>query len=399
MTRRRRPDSPPSPRAPGRRDPPPPPRPQPLTDDVFAIVAPGLEAALADELEAFGVAARTEAGGATFRADRRALYTLHLHARVAGRFWVRVGRFKVTTLEALGDAVRALPWDRYVWPRQEVDVRVTAHRSRLRHRESVAKKVALAVADAARVPRRTEDRRPTREAVAVLVRLEDDVCTVSVDASGEHLHRRGWRTEAGEAPLRENLAAAVLWLAGWRPGEPLLDPMCGAGTFPIEAAGVASGVPAGRGRRFAFEGWPSHDEALWRAVTGEPDEPPVVGPIVGSDRDARVLDVARANARRARVTDVVRFFEADAAAAPAPPGTGLVVANPPYGARLPDAKPAWRALGELLRGPCAGWRWAILCPHPSLLAAARLTPSPVATFPNGGLRITLHVGAPLDPAR
>ncbi len=358
---------------------------------MFAVVAPGLESALVDELQAFGVSPTVVPGGATFRADRRTLYALHLHARVAGRFWLRVGSFPAATLEVLGERVRALPWERWVYPRQVVDVRVTAHRSRLRHREAVAKKVAFAIADAARVPRRTDDRKPVRTPIAVLIRLEDDRCTVSVDASGELLHRRGWRTEAGEAPLRENLAAAVLWLAGWRPGEPLLDPMCGSGTFPIEAAQIAAGSPAGKGRPFAFQGWPEHDPALWASVNAEPNDPPVAGPIVGSDRDARVLVAARANAKRAGVASLVQFLEADASSAPVPPGRGLVIVNPPYGARLPDAKPAWRALGELLRGPCAGWRWAVLCPHPSLLAAARLTAAPVATFPNGGLRVTLHV--------
>lgn len=369
----------------------------PPADEVFAVVAPGLEGALVDELEAFGVRPTAEAGGATFRADRRTLYALHLHARVAGRFWLRVGRAPAATLDALGNAVRGMPWERYVGPRQPLDVRVTCHRSRLRHKDTVAKKVAVAIADAARVPRRTDERRPVRTPVAVLVRLEEDVCTLSVDASGEHLHRRGWRTEAGEAPLRESLAAAVLWLSGWRPGEPLLDPMCGSGTFPIEAAGIASGIPAGRGRRFAFEDWPAHDAALWRAVGEEPDPPPVGGPIVGSDRDAAVIAVARANARRAGVAEAVRFAEADAARAPVPEGRGLVVANPPYGARLGDARASWAALGELLRGPCAGWRWAVLCPNPALLAAARLQPAPVATFPNGGLRVTLHVHGPGAP--
>ncbi len=358
------------------------------------MIAPGLEGALVDELEAFGLSTKRDAGGATFRADRRTLYALHLHARVAARFWVRVGSFPAPTLELLGDRARTLPWERYVFPRQEVDVRVTCHRSRLRHKDSVAKKVAHAIADAARVPRRTDDRRPTRAPIAVLVRIEEDVCTLSIDASGELLHRRGWRTEAGEAPLRENLAAAVLWVAGWRPGEPLLDPMCGAGTFPIEAAQIAQGLAAGRGRTFAFQGWPDHDPALWSAVCAEPDDPPVPTPIVGSDRDPRVLAVARANAKRAGVASVLTLAEADAASAPAPAGPGLVIANPPYGERLPDAKPAWRALGDLIRGRCEGWRWAVLCPHPALLAAARLPASPVATFPNGGLRVTLHVGGP-----
>jgi putative N6-adenine-specific DNA methylase len=390
MARRPRPSPPPSRPAPPRAAPPRAP------EEVFAVVAPGLEPALVDELEAFGVSARAEAGGATFRADRRTLYLLHLHARVAGRFWVRVGRFAAPSLDVLGDRVRALPWERYVFPRQPVDVRVTSHGSRLRHKDSVAKKVAFAVSDAARVPRRTDDRRPERSPIAVLVRLDGDECTVSVDASGEHLHRRGWRTEAGEAPLRENLAAAVLWLAGWRPGEPLLDPMCGAGTFVIEAAQIAQSLAAGRGRSFAFQGWPDHDAATWAAVCAEPADPPVPCPILGSDRDERVIATARANAKRAGVAQAVSFAVADATQAVIPPGRGLVIANPPYGARLPEARPAWRALGELLRGPCAEWRWAILCPHPSLLAAAKLPARPVATFPNGGLRVTLHVR---DPAK
>jgi putative N6-adenine-specific DNA methylase len=311
--------------------------------------------------------------------------------------WVRLGSFPATTLDALAAGVRRAPWAQYVWPRQPLVVRVASHRSPLRHKDAVAPNLELAVADALRGPRRSDTTRPSREPVEVLVRIEDDVAELSVDASGELLHRRGWRRDGGEAPLRENLAAACLWLAEWAPGEPLVDPMCGSGTFVIEAATIARGLPPGRDRTFAFERWPSHEARRWTAVRDGRGPDPVPTVIRGSDRDEAAVRAARANARRAGVDVALDVAPVAQIEAPAP--SGLVVANPPYGERIGGATAAWASLGETLRERFGGWRVALLGPSPVLAQRTRLTLEPVATFPNGGLRVSLWIGEVRAPTR
>lgn len=359
----------------------------------FAVVAPGLETTLAAELKGLGASPREVEGGCEFTASRPLLYRVHLHTRIAARVWVRLGEFPAVNLEALAAGARALPWSRYVTAGRPVAVRVSSHRSRLRHANAVAAKVEHAIRDALRGPRRTDQARPVREPLDVLIRIVDDRVEASVDASGENLHRRGWRKDIGEAPLRENLAAAVLALADWDPDEPLVDPMCGSGTLPIEAATIAAGRPPGRDRTFAFQTWPSHDAEAWTALRREHG---AVGRavILGADRDPEVLRAAEANARRAGVADRVRFEACDVAALEAPTGRpGLVVCNPPYGARIRGADAAWGALGRTLRERFDGWRVALLVPEGRLLSKARLRLPRVASFTNGGLRVAVHVGA------
>lgn len=359
-------------------------------DLVFGVIPPGLEPVLADELTDLGAReTEIESGGVSFRAGRELLYRVHRQSRTATRFWVRVGRFRATTLEALAAAVRALPWADYVHPKRTLSVRVASSGSRLSHRDTVANKVELAVRDALRGPRR-EGARPPREPLEILVRIEDDEVEISVDASGERLHIRGWRKDSVTAPIRENLAAAVLWLSGWQPDTPLVDPMCGSGTFLIEGAGIALGHPPGDRRRFAFETWPSFDDALWRQVSRE--EIPAIHPsplVLGCDRDPDAAHAARENAKRAGISATIHAF--DLRELELPEARGTIVSNPPYGERLEKAKPAWRALGSWLSERARGWRVALLSPDPSLPSLAGIKAPAVARFSNGGIRVGIYL--------
>ena len=271
-------------------------------------------------------------------------------------------------------------------------------------RTGVDRKVEHAIRDALRgtradfrAQRGPRGPRTARAPLEVLVRIEGPNVALSVDASGDRLHRRGWRQDVTEAPIRENLAAAILHLAKWRTDEPLVDPMCGSGTFPIEAATIALGIPPGDRRAFAFEGWPSHDPDLWRAVraeTARPD-PHDLPPIVGSDIAEAAVRAARAqrSARRRRRPGS-SFVERGVAALTLPDRPGLVVCNPPYGARLKGASAAWKALGSALarRG---GWRVALVAPDgpgAALVRATGLALQPIVRFDNGGLPTRLYVG-------
>lgn len=365
-----------------------------MATEAFALVQPGLEPVLHDEMIELGLDAALAEGGVSFPASEGALHRMHWWARIPTRVWVRLGRFPAVTLDALAAGVRRLPWARFVRPRQGLEVRVTAHGSRLRHRDRVARKVEHAVEDALRGPRRPAVRGPKPPPALLLVRIVDDVVEVSIDASGETLHRRGWRKHIGDAPLRENVAAAVLRLAGWDPGERLVDPMCGSGTFAIEAATLALGLPSGKGRRFAFEAWPDHDAEAWNAFRRRPHAGRLADPqILAGDRDERVVRAARTNAERAGVGGRIGFRVADVADWDRLRGSaGLVVSNPPWGERIKGMRAAWRALGTTLKRSFSGWRVALLVPRTQCLKDAGLSLPRIATVRISGLRVAVCVG-------
>jgi putative N6-adenine-specific DNA methylase len=219
-----------------------------------------------------------------------------------------------------------------------------------------------------------DDEADADDTTRVVVRLDRDRCTVSVDSSGDPLHRRGWRLALARAPLRPTLAAGLLRVAGWAPHEPLLDPMCGSGTLVLEAARRAAGVPPGMDREFLFTRWPGLPGAAALAAARQnlPQKPAPTNLtqrtpqilIAGSDRDPGAIAAARANAERARVAGRVRLDVRPLSACEPPPGPGLVLCNPPYGVRVGKRGPLrdlYAGLGQVLRARCPGWRVALLC--------------------------------------
>ncbi|MCA9539454.1 MAG: RNA methyltransferase [Myxococcales bacterium] len=320
---------------------------------LFAGVAPGLEGVAADELRACGFTeVNPLAGGVAFRGD-----PLDANRRLAvpTRILQRVARFPARTFEQLVAGAKAVDWT----PFGGLTPQVTCHASRLYHSGAVAERLAGVV--------------PAGEGT-LFARVARDRCTLSVDTSGERLHRRGWRLENGPAPLRETLAAGLLRLAGWAPGMALHDPMCGSGTFLIEAACAAAGLAPGRLRAFACEAW-----CAQRSVVSGSAVPTAID---GGDRAAAAIDAARRNAERAGVE--VAFTVRDARDAVPTCETGLFVCNPPYGRRA-RGPGAYAALGALLAGPFAGWSAAILCPDEDAVTALGRAPRVRHRVRNGGL--------------
>lgn len=365
--------------------------------NVLAVITPGLEDALCDELAELGFRARAVPGGAELDADHRGVFELNLHSRLAARVLVRVGEGTARSLDQLASLVRGLPWKPLVHPGQPVVVRATLRGGRIRNKVAAEKKVEHAIADALRGPR-IPGRRPPREPIEIVLRVVEDRATLSVDASGEALHKRGWRKATAKAPLRENLAAAVLRLADWAPGTPLVDPMCGAGTFAIEAAGIALGHAPGSRRTFAFERWPSFDDRVWRKLIDEARGAGALDrstPIVASDRDPGAVKASRSNAERAGVAGRIAVRHAALAELEPPASTGLLVINPPYGERIgASAGPAriYRTMGAELRARWAGWNVAVLLPGRRWLGSLGLGLEPVADFTNGGIKVCLAAG-------
>lgn len=377
----------------------------------FVVCTPGLEKLTAGELHALGllklqpgeihsVETPKEKGGIAFEGSLADLYRANLHLRTANRILLRLADFRAIGFSELRKKASRVPWEQYLEKGQAVDIRVTCHKSRLYHSAAVAERVASAIGDRLGEPpsvvlAKDEDE-DLQNVQVVLVRLLHDFCTISIDSSGELLHRRGYRQAVAKAPLRETLAAGMLMASSWDRCSTLVDPFCGSGTIPIEAALLARNIAPGLNRSFAFMHWQDFDAKLWKSIQKEAitqirsDCPP----IKASDRDAGAIEMAKANAKRAGVLKNIEF-SCQAVSAIEPVGRGWVVTNPPYGLRVSsnkDLRNLYAQLGNVLREKCPGWQAAILCSDTQLLRQTRLSfEFPISTI-NGGIPVRLGVG-------
>jgi putative N6-adenine-specific DNA methylase len=382
------------------------------SEDLFAVTAPGLATYAAQELRQLGLLpdipsahrSRLDEAGVAFAGDLPAIYRANLHLRTASRVLLRLGEFYAAAFSELRKKAARLPWEAYLRPDQPVRMHVTCHKSRLYHSDAVAERIAGAIGD--RLGQKPGKPAPLRSGGAeeeggagqlVVARLVHDRCTISIDTSGDLLHRRGYRLAAAKAPLRETLAAAVLLASGWDRAAPLLDPFCGSGTIPIEAALMGGNIAPGKARRFAFMDWPGFDSAAWQAVLAEAlaaETPLVERCILASDRDAGAVEMAQANAARAGVALSIQFI-CQAVSAIQPAGVGWVVTNPPYGLRVSrgkDLRNLYAQFGNVLRAQCPGWRAAILCSDPGLLRQTGLKLESCLSLVNGGVAVRLACG-------
>ncbi len=379
-----------------------PPRPRPPEYDAFAIAAPGLEPLVAAELTALGIAATAIPGGATFTADAAILARAQLHARIASRVVVRLAEFRATAFHALERAARQVEWPRFVAARRHVRLRVTCRKSRLYHSDAVAERVAAAIIRA--VPTAvwdeqaaSDDDEADGDAQLFLVRLDHDRCTISADASGALLHRRGYRLAVARAPLRETLAAAMLAGARWDATQPLVDPLCGSGTIAIEAAMRARQIAPGLQRSFAAEHWPEAHAPAWAKARERAQAAvrPAAGvAIIGADRDAGAIEAAQANAARAGVAADITWRQAPLSALELPEGPGLVLTNPPYGVRVGEKGPLrdlFARFGQLLATRAVGWQVGLLSADRALESQMQLSFDERFKTNNGGIPVRLVV--------
>ncbi|MFY0528907.1 THUMP domain-containing class I SAM-dependent RNA methyltransferase [Archangium gephyra] len=366
-------------------------------EHVFVPALPGLEPAVHAEAEALGFSSRPVEGGAELTGAPGLHQEANLRLRTASRVWLRLGRFSAADPGALAKGLAGLPldtvWDRRTAPR----LSVVLHRAPFKGPDAVLAAAARAwgLPSVERAGPLDEE---SSEGLTLLVRVEGDTCTVSADTSGEPLHRRGYRQEVSRAPLRETLAAGILVLAGYDGVEPLVDPMCGSGTFLIEGAWMSQRRAPGLQRVFAFERFPGFDAADWSARKARAEVEALPSPrsaLRGHDLNAGSLGTARRNARRAGVTLTLERQDVRTLVAPAGLGPGLVVANPPYGKRVGEAEDLpglYRAMGATFRRAFKGWRAAVLLPDDAgLLRALGLPEGRNLPVRNGGLRCRLLV--------
>ena len=369
--------------------------------DAFVVAAPGLESLVLDEVVRLGVRpAHAVHGGVECQVTWRQLWAMNLRLRIATRIVVRVARFRADGFGTLEAGLRRIDWSQWL-PRSAVDVRASCDKaSGLYHSGAVAERVGESL-DRPVVDRRDagdDDSDHDGAVQSVLVRVVDDVVTISIDASGASLHHRGWRGPAGRAPVRETLAAALLVASGWNRTSPLVDPFCGSGTLLVEGAMLARRMAPGRHRSFSCQQWPAFDATAWQRLLDGIDSDVVdrCPPIVGSDRDAGAVAAARTNVDTAGLADRIEVLERPASAIEPPPGgrAGWVVSNPPYGERIGGGRslvPLYDAFGRALTERFAGWRVALLVADRVPVGAMGLSWTTACTTANGGIPVRVDV--------
>lgn len=375
-----------------------------MSQRYFASISPGLEALLLDELRHMKVRKCVSVrGGVEFEATARGFYEVMAWSRLANRVMLRLDVFRARDAMELYRKAGRIAWERVLPPGAEVVISSSAHQSRLKGSGEIADRVRDAILSTWREEWGTPPSFVPYDPALVggkrqrlFVRLEDNQCTVSIDASGAPMFRRGWRHQTGAAPLRENMAAAMLQAISWAPGTPLLDPTCGSGTFLIEAAKRQRQQPPRiwEDTDYAFHHWPNYQPARWDAVTSKDEaEVPDTAHLWGQDVDSGVLAVAAENARRAGVLGDVIWDEGAVSEMKPQAAAGVLVSNPPYGERLS------RYTGDHQKGPVeqslfasflahfAGWRMGVLLPATYQPRKQGLVFTQLLSFSNGGLDV------------
>lgn len=363
----------------------------------FATCPRGLELLLVDELRQLNAEkVHAVGGGVQFVGDLFLCYRVNLESRIASRVLWQVATSVYRSEEDVYRTVFALPWTDWFDPARTIRVDVSATKSPLTSLNFVTLKIKDAVCDKIR---KLSNRRPNVDTgapdIPIQGHLTEREFTLYLDTTGEPLFKRGQRIATGEAPLRENLAAGILRLAGWTPGIPLLDPMCGSGTILLEAAQMALEIAPGLGRHFAFEKFKNFDAGRWRELIQRRSarrKPRTPQPIYGSDLSGDVLGVARANLAGAGLENVVSLKRASVLDITAPATEGIIVTNPPYGVRLGEQQVLaefYPKLGDVLKQQFTGWRAYFLSADMRLAKLIHLATSKRTPLFNGALECRL----------
>ncbi|MRD72184.1 class I SAM-dependent RNA methyltransferase [Rhodocyclus tenuis] len=364
----------------------------------FASCPRGLEALLVEDLAACGARdITTLPGGAHFCGDWASCYAANLHSRIATRIVWRVADGAYAREDDIYQLALAVPWSRLFVAERTIRVDVTAVKSPLKSLEFITLRIKDAVCDRFRQEANARPSVDTRTPdVRISAFLTADRCTLYVDTSGAPLYQRGLRQKSVEAPLKENLAAGILRLSGWQPGTPLLDPMCGSGTFLLEAAQRALNVAPGARREFGFMRLSGFDAAAWTkllAAARAAERPAAPAQLFGADRDPVAVRAALANLDRAGLLDAVELITEDVLDVAAPASAGVMIANPPYGERLSeleDLAAFYPQLGSALKRNFAGWNCYFFTADTRMPKLMRLSPSRKTPLFNGALECRLY---------
>ncbi|MED4990725.1 class I SAM-dependent RNA methyltransferase [Parageobacillus toebii] len=308
---------------------------------LIATAAMGVESIVADEVRRLGYECQVENGKVTFTADELAICRANLWLRTADRVKLKVGEFKATTFEELFEQIKALPWADYLPVNANFPVIGKSVKSKLFSVSDCQAIVKKAVVESLKKHYRVSWFEETGPLYRIEVALHKDIATLTIDTSGAGLHKRGYRTLQGEAPLKETLAAALVQLTNWTPDRPFVDPFCGSGTIPIEAALIGQNIAPGFNRDFVSEQWDWIGEKTWERAREEAEDlanydQPL--DISGFDIDHRMVEIAKTNALEAGFADLVSFKQMQVKDFRTRKEYGVIIGNPPYGERLGERR-------------------------------------------------------------
>lgn len=376
--------------------------------DIFVICAPGLEAVTGAEMLRIGIKPeKVEAGGISCRGSVQDVMRLNLWLRTASRVVVRVATFHASTFHELERRARKIEWNRFLDDKTAVAFRVTCKKSKLYHSDAVAERFTKALSAQVKGARiepaqESEDDDSVGTSQQFIVRLFRDDVTVSIDSSGELLHRRGYRLATAKAPIRETLAAAILLAAEWSGANPVLDPLCGSGTLAIEAAMIARNMAPGRTREFAFMKWRGFERRGWQIMLADAEKKMLArapSRILASDRDEGAVKAAQENAKRAQVEgdiEISRKSMTEAVSSAANiGGSGLLATNPPYGKRVgegADPRDLYASLGKSVRENLPGWSLVVVSNEDRLISQLRVPVELLFSTSNGGIPVRVVKG-------
>jgi putative N6-adenine-specific DNA methylase len=368
---------------------------EPTDFEIFLVAPPGLESTLRDELvEKRFSAPKVEAGGVAIRGDWPDVWRANLEIRGASKVLARIGEFRVVHLSQLDKLSRRFDWASILRADVPVRVQATCKGSKIYHAKAAAQRIETAIHEELGAPIDPDSE------LTIRARIDDNICTLSIDTSGELLHKRGHKEAVAKAPMRENLAALFLRQMGYDGSQTVLDPMCGSGTFIIEAAEIATGLAPGRSRDFAFELLANFDDTAWQALSAPRAPTETKIRFYGSDRNSAAIDMSQTNAQRAGIASLTHFTRQQVKDLEPPEGPpGIVIINPPYGARIGSKKQlheVYTAIGQTLMSRFIGWRVGIITTGNSLARVTGLPfgkPGPI--IDHGGISIRLFSTPPL----
>ena len=370
----------------------------------FVAASPGFEALCYRELSDLGLSMENVSvveGGVEFKGQLQDCYRANLHLRTASRILLRIDSFRASDFRQLEKKVAGIPWELYLPPKGLPDIHVTTKHCRLYHTDAIGQRFLDGIR------KHLPDNNYSQEEIAlqlsdttVFVRGLDDRFSISIDSSGDHLHKRGLKRHHGKAPLRETMAAAALLLVGYNGAAPLIDPMCGTGTFSLEAALMAKKIPPGWFREFAFRHWPSFSQKRWDYLKRHCEtriRTPRRPMIFASDQDSAACGRLEKCIQQSHLSDIItvaqkNFF--DFVPGELTDQTGVVVINPPYGVRLGSLEKSemlFVAIGDKLRRAYKGWKVVLVAPDKKLIKKMPFKLDALPFF-HGGLQPALMFG-------
>jgi len=358
--------------------------------EIFLVTSPGLEGLLCLEaIEKGFKKPKADIGGVTVKGSWQEVWRANLVIRGASKVLVRIDAFRVVHLSQLDKRARRVPWADFLPKGISIRVEASSKGSRIYHEKAAAERIAKSIEDGLGATI-SED-----ADINIKARILNDTCTISIDTSGELLHKRGHKVAVNKAPMRENLAYLMLRQCGFKGKETVIDPMCGSGTFVIEAAEVAAYQNPGRSREFAFEKLTSFDAEAWQDLRSKQIPKPPSFQFYGYDRDAGAIKMSKDNAARAEVDAYTNFQHQSITELTPPEGTpGLVIINPPYGGRIGNKKalhPLYQSMGKVLKDRFSGWRVGLITSTPELVNQTGLpfttTSNPIS---HGGIGIKIY---------